>query len=330
MKREQPGKFYGPFASGLSAFIAVKRSLGMKYISTERTLQHFDRFTKERFPKAEDVSLTIVKAWTAEPPNLKASSLATRLTTLRQFCLYLRRIYPEAYVPDRHNAWSVWPKRVPRRKPYIFTTEEVRKLLRATLMLDPITYNPRRPQTYFNIFLLLYSTGMRVSEVVTLRLGDVDWSAGTLLVRESKFFKTRVVPVSADVMSSIKQYRDSHGRPIGRNIRSMPLFQRAHRRYYGVGTVEQMGTHLLRVCGLKPLSGREGPRLHDLRHTFAVHRISRWYAEGADVQNLLPMLATYMGHKDIASTQYYITVTNEILQSANQRFENLCAPKGRR
>jgi integrase len=164
-----------------------------------------------------------------------------------------------------------------------------------------------------------------LSEAVGLRVGDVDFSAGTLLIRETKFFKTRLVPVAADVLRQLRR----HVREVDLSLREAsldrPLCQHSGRAY-SVGTIGHLGCDLLRACGLKPARGRGGARLHDLRHAFAVHRIARWYSEGADVQSLLPALATYMGHKDIGSTQYYITVTAEILEHAGRRFERACAP----
>jgi len=196
--------------------------------------------------------------------------------------------------------------------------------------LAPTTINPFRPQTFFNLFLLLYATGLRISEALGLQWNDVDWYAGTILISESKFHKTRVVPLHKEMLSSLLKYRrvldSSEGCPSGNS----PVFQQGGGRAYSCITARQVWRSLLRLCNIEVSTGKKVPRIHDLRHSFAVERITLWYQEGADVQNLQPRLATYMGHKNLRSTQYYITITMEILKSAGERFECVCSPRRRK
>lgn len=316
--------FSSALGKDMASYLELKRAVGFKAQNIEKMLHRFDRFLARRFPRARDVSLPILKAWLADPPGLAAATRELRLTTIRQLCLYRRRTRPGAYVPTKQNAWKIWPRRLPF-KPHIFTTEEIKRLLRAALDLQPYRDNPHRPQTFFNFVLLLYGTGLRISEAHALRAGDVNWSDGTLLIRESKFFKTRLVPVAQDLLESLRGYQTLRGHPTG----DPPFFQRERGRDYGLEGLRKVGISLLRSSGLKPAVGRVGPRIHDLRHTFAVRCIERWYADGRDVQNLLPRLATYMGHSSISSTQYYLTITEAILHRAADRFERACSP-GRR
>jgi integrase len=204
--------------------------------------------------------------------------------------------------------------------PFVFTEDQIRVLLRAALALPPSRGNPQRGRTFFTLILVLYATGMRISEAVRLRVSDIDFAAGTLLISESKFFKTRLVPVAKDVLERLRV----HVRKLPKGF-DQPVFQTSGRRYT-LNYAKEIGCRLLRICGFKPADGHRGPRVHDLRRTFAVHRIERWYAEGAEVQSLLPALATYMGHKDIVSTQHYATVTAAIRDHAGRRFERACAP----
>ncbi len=318
-------RFHSSLAKDFAAYLALKRALGRKFGNEEKVLRHLDRFLARRFPQALDISVPVLDAWMAENPLLQARSRATRLRVVRPFCLFRRRTTPSAFVLDRVRHRTLWPVRLARRVPFIFTTAQVRALLRAALALPGTPGNPARPDMVFTLLLLLYTTGLRLSEAVRLRAGDVDFEAGTLLVRETKFFKTRIVPVALDVLERLRAVvREEDARV------ECPLFHRGDgRRPYCVTTIGALGCQLLRSCGLKPPTGRGGARLHDLRFTFAVHRIVKWYEEGADVQSLLPQLATYLGHRDIVSTQYYASVTVEMLASAGRRFENACSPSYR-
>jgi integrase len=318
--------FHSRLGNDMASYLELKRAVGCKACNAEKILHRFDRFLIRRFPEARDVSLQILEAWLAEPPNLSASTRQLRIGTVRQLCLYRRRTQPDVYVPDKQNAWKIWPKRRPY-KPYIFTDDEIRHLLRTALELPPYRDNPHRAQTFFNLLLLLYGTGLRISEAHALRMGDVNWHDGTLLIRESKFFKTRLVPVRSDLLESLQRYQRLRGLTKRSNSNDLPFFQRERGREYGLEGLRKVGIGLLRSADLKPATGRVGPRIHDLRHTFAVRCIERWYADGRDVQNLLPRLATYMGHKDIRSTQYYLTITDAILKHASDRFERACGPR---
>jgi integrase len=313
----------------MASYVELKRSVGFKAQVIEKNLRLLDRFLVRQHRDAEDLSLPILEAWLGDPPGLKPATRALRLTTVRQFCLYRQRTQPSVYVPDRQNAWKIWPARLPRFRPHIFTTDEVKRLLRAALELRPYRSNPHRPRTFFNFVLLLYATGLRISEAHALRVGDVNWSDGTLLIRESKFFKTRLVPLWPDVLASLREYHSLLDLPRRESTLDLPFFQKRQGRGYSLEGLREVGIQLLRATGLKPAAGHSGPRIHDLRHTFAVRCIERWYTEGRDVQNLLPRLATYMGHGNFNATQYYVTITSSILHSAGERFERACAP-GRR
>jgi len=317
--------FQSRLAEDFAGYLALKRALGRKFANEERVLRHLDRFLARCFSAAPDITVPILEAWMDASPGLLPQSRAVRLRVVRQYCLYRRRTAPDAFVPDRVRHRWLWPERVPRHVPFIFNKEQVRNLLRATLALSGSPSNSGRPQTFFTLLLLLYAAGLRLSEAVLLRFGDVDFTAGTLLIRETKFFKTRIVPLAADMLHQLRTHIGALRLPPARANVEQPLFQHDGRAY-SVITVGATGRMLLRACGLKPERGRAGPCLHSLRHSFAVHRIADWYAKGADVQSRLPALATYMGHTSIESTQYYATVTAEILTLAGRRFEHACAP----
>ncbi len=312
--------FRSRLAKDFASHLDLRRALGRKYYNAEATLRRLDRFLAQRVPRARDLTLPVLEAWFATQPELRPQSRVAYLRIIRQFCLHRRRTVPDAFVPDRFQHPSIWPGRPAPRLPVVFTEQQVRELLRAALALPPSRGNPERGRTFFTLLLLLYATGMRISEAIGLSVSDIDFSAGTLLVRESKFFKTRLVPAATDVLQHLQIHvRASPPGP------AQPVFQTGGHRYTHQYAGD-VGRELLRTCGFKSGRGRVGPRVHDLRRTFAVHRIARWYADGAEVQSLLPALATYMGHKGIESTQHYATITGAIREQAGRRFERACAP----
>ena len=171
------------------------------------------------------------------------------------------------------------------------------------------------------MLVLAYCAGLRLGELVRLDLGDVDLGTGAITIRQTKFFKSRILPLTNSVVAAVREYLDarrSAGAPL---VDSSALFWHAQRgaRYSRVMT-EQLLVRVLRRAGLKPERGRVGPRVHDLRHAFVVQRMLAWYREGVNPQARLPYLATYLGHRDINSTLVYLTVTQELLQQASERF----------
>jgi site-specific recombinase XerD len=219
---------------------------------------------------------------------------------------------------------SPLPRIVPRPLkefvPYIYSREELGRLLDATDAID----HPRSsidPDTYRTLLLLLYGAGLRISEALALTLADVDLTEGILHIRESKFYKTRMVPLSADLIQVLTRYVSKHRRNSAQ-LDSPFLLSRQ-----GDAVTRQTAENAF--CRLRIRAGvlrndacpRHQPRLHDLRHAFTVHRLVSWYRTGADVQRLLPHLSTYLGHVHIAATQRYLTLTPELLREASLRFE---------
>jgi integrase/recombinase XerD len=171
-----------------------------------------------------------------------------------------------------------------------------------------------------------YCAGLRVGEIARLNLGDVDLQAGTITIRETKFFKSRILPLARTVVAALREYVAERRRAGGSEDPESALFwQRQGRQRYGIQAIDWLFADILRQAGLKPLRGRKGPRFHDLRHSMVVNRILIWYRAGINPQDRLPFLATYLGHRDINSTLVYITVTQDLLQEAGERFRVLGA-----
>lgn len=222
-----------------------------------------------------------------------------------------------------YAASSPLPKIIPKPPqfvPYIFSQEELQRLLDATACCES-SRSKLQPYTFRMLLLLLYGAGLRISEALSLTLANVDLPAGILIIRESKFYKTRLVPMSPALTIALGVY-------VAQRVKEHPakpdgaLFLTRTATPVARHTAENIFSRLRVHAGVSRRDGgRYQPRLHDLRHAFAVHRLVSWYRQGADVQRLLPQLATYLGHIHIAATQRYLTMTPELLHEAGQRFE---------
>ncbi len=222
---------------------------------------------------------------------------------------------------DRAPLPSVIPKRPPPFVPYVFTRDEVRRLLEATDHYRSTRYH-LEPQTLRALLLLLYAAALRLSEALHLTLADVDLPAALLTIRDTKFYKTRLVPLGGDLCRAMQQYAEhrQHGH-VPQNAESAFLIGRTGRPLLD-RTVRAAFAQLRRYAGISRSDGaRYQPRLHDLRHAFVGHRLMTWYRAGANVQQLLPQLSTYLGHVSVAATQVYLTMTPELLREACGRFE---------
>jgi len=222
------------------------------------------------------------------------------------------------------------PETLPRPSrvftPYIYTFEELHRLLNAAEQC----VNSRtklQAATLRTVLLLLYGAGLRISEALCLTPQDVDLSNSLLTIRESKFYRTRLVPIGVRLTSMLVSYdkqRNEWGIP-GGSVAS--FFVTRHGQPVKRSLVENTFCRLRRLADVRRHDGsRYQPRLHDLRHTFAVHRLVAWYREGADVQRLLPQLSTYLGHVHVSATQRYLTMTPDLLHQASMRFEQYARP----
>ena len=213
------------------------------------------------------------------------------------------------------------PKKPPVAPPYIYTQDELRRLFGAIDVERSRAIQLDAP-TFRMLLLLLYGAGLRRTEALRLTLADVDLSGTVLNVRNSKFYRSRLVPVGAQLAEAIEAYAALRARrPLPQGSASSFLANRDGTPL-AKRTVNGAFVGLLRAAGIHSADGkRQSPRLHSLRHTFATNRLTAWYRQSADVQRLLPVLSTYLGHKDLTGTQVYLSMTPELLQQASLRFE---------
>lgn len=304
-----------PLGPSIESFLALKRAMGRRYEATEKRLRVFDRYVAglERPPEA--VTRELVHGWLTERPSQGPRTQLGRVSVLRQLCIYLARTDPRTYVPDR----SLLPITLPVLRPHIFSEDEVRTLVRVARSWSPHGWKPR-PLVLSTMVLVLYGTGLRRGEICRLRFADLDLDARTFFVHKTKFNKSRLVPFSADLAQQIHGYLDVR-RQQSPTDRHAPLFITRRRQAYGPSKLSGTFHELVKAAGIVSAPGRRAPCLHGMRHTYAVHRLLRWYREGADLEAMLPVLATYMGHVNPLSTMVYLNATAELLREASRRFE---------
>jgi site-specific recombinase XerD len=296
----------------VAQYVAYKQSMGMRFHTEARTLRSFCRAMGDI--AVAEVAADRVQAYIA------GTGPVTRFWHRKHEVL--RGFYRFAMARGYATS-SPLPKMVPKPPhfvPHIYSQDELQRLLDATACCE----NPRcklQPYTCRMLILLLYAAGLRISEALSLRLTNVDLTAGVLTIRESKFYKTRLVPMSPALTGALGEYVAQRAKDHPTSLDTVLFLTRAGTPV-ARHTAENVFSRLrVRAGVLRHDGGRYQPRLHDLRHAFAVHRLVCWYRQGADVQRLLPQLATYLGHVHVAATQRYLTLTPELLHKASQRFE---------
>lgn len=306
--------FTSCFRNDLDAFLRFKRAMGCPYVRAEFTLREFDRFVVRTAHSSRRVNLEdAIRDWLGSKSERKPVSVTVDLGVLRQFCLWLRRRDPSAFVPGR-----IWAPQATTSHfiPYVFSHSEIRELLRQTETLERPKFRRRLFRT---LILVLYCTGLRFGEALRLSLQDVDLRAGTLYIAQSKG-RSRWVPFHPSLKRELQRYLVDRNLYTPNELHAR-FFIGANRKTLPVSTAHATLTSLFRAAGIKPAQGRIGPRPYDFRHTFAVHRLTRWYRSGVDLHARLPWLSAYMGHLDILGTEAYLHATPQLLALAARRFE---------
>jgi len=307
-----PWKFRSSLADKIQNFIHLRRLSGTDYQSQAQLLGYFDRFLFEQQISGPPLTREITDGYLLGLSPLAPRSRSNRFCVVRQFCQYLARDDPRGYVPE---SLRVIPSQG-AHPPYIYSPSQIQTLLVAASKLPPPT--SLRPHTYRTLLGLLYSTGIRIGEAVALNREDFQEAEQRLYIAQGKFRKARWVPLSASTSRALQQYLYKRLK-IKPSSPDSPLFLNQRSRRLTPCTINQTFHYLLRQCGI-PRSKLTGPRIHDLRHTFAVERLLAWYRDGQDVNARLPWLSTYMGHVDVHSTQIYLQATPELIAQADRRF----------
>ncbi len=309
-----PRKLHSGLAVEIQKFINLRRLSGTDYQSQVQLLGYFDRFLLGQQQSNPRITREITDAYQQSLSHLAPRTRSNRFCVVRQFCAYLARSDPNGYVPE---PLRVIPSQG-AHPPYIYGHSEIHALLTAASKLPPS--NSLRPHTYRTLLGLLYSTGIRIGEALALNLEDFQSAEQRLYIAQGKFRKARWVPLSPSTCRALQHYLHKRLKMRPRSPDSPLLLNQRSRRLTHC-TVHQTFGKLLKQCGIRHSHSR-GPRLHDLRHTFAVHRLLAWYRDGQDLNARLPWLATYLGHVDVHSTQIYLQATPELIAQVHQRFHN--------
>jgi integrase len=297
-------------AGRLEDYLALRRSLGFKLDRAGRLLAQFVAYCEAA--GAETVTVDLARAWATLPEGGSDYWFACRLSVVRGFARYLVLVDERTEVPPT----DVLPVRARRATPYLYTPAEVGRLMAAAANIP----TPLRQATLATLVGLLYVTGMRVGEAIRLDQTDIDYRQELLVVRDSKFGKSREVPIHASTVAALRAYAKRRDElcpqrkspaffvsPAGTRL----LYCNVHLAFLG----------LVRDAGLTPRSATCRPRPHDLRHSFAVSTLIGWYRDGEDVEARLPHLSTYLGHVHPANTYWYLSAAPELLGLAAARLE---------
>ena len=265
---------------------------------------------------AGPVTIELAVQWArSSSRSSNPAQAARRLTIVRQFARYRALVEPATEVPPVGLLGRI-PTR--RSTPHIYTEAEIAALLQKARCLRP--RGGLRPATYVAFFALLASTGLRLSEACRLTTDDADLADGILTIRETKFRKSRLVPLHPTTTRALRRYANRRDACLAAPG-SQYFFRTEHSPRLTHTAVKRMFRKLRRRLGWTAQGRTSQPRIHDLRHSFVVHRLLRWHQEGADVDRKILALATYLGHARVAHTYWYCTGVPELLATTGQRFE---------
>lgn len=301
-------------------YLAERRRLGFHLRSRDTFLAGFACFVASRRHRGP-LTVELMTDWVRQGKCGRGSpgTWARRLAKLRHFIRYLKQFEPDTEVPDE-LIFGPEPGRV---APHIYREEEIVKLLTAARNLGPL--GSIRPATFETLFGLMASTGLRISEAIHLRDADVDLKHGMLTVRQTKFAKSRQLPLHQSTVAALARYRRQRARHVSTTADSPFLISSRGQRLgqpLGERQAHRVFATLRDSLGWINRGAHDAPRLHDLRHTFAVRRMMLWHADGTDIDQMMLALSTYMGHAEISYTYWYLTAVPELMALAGGKFEH--------
>ena len=311
-------RFKSSLASRLQTFLQTRMALGRKGTADGKLLIYLDRFLTKALKPRETITQKIVEQWTRSTQHLSVGTRINRISILRQFCRYLNQFDPRTYLIHQMGI----PRRM-RLAPYIFTSAEIGKVIQT--IKQHRSKSPLRSLMLSTLIGLLYSTGLRVGEALRLTLADVDLMRHLLVIHQTKFKKSRYVPISPSTERALTLFLKKRKASGCSTAFTSPVFQGPTGKAYGQPGMCELFLKILRRLGIRGPRGEKGPRIHDLRHSFAVERLTKWYRQGVSLPEKLPLLTTYLGHTTPLGTQVYLHATAELLKETSQRFYNYSA-----
>lgn len=312
-----------PLAGPIGCFVAYKRALNRRFETEESVLHCLDRYlVAQGTPNLASVTPVVIEAFVASRPRPNPRSYNHLLSVLRGLFDWM---VDQGMIAD--SPMRLRPRRVTARPiPYLFDLREASRLIKTAAALADGVNAPLRGLSYATIFALLYGLGLRVGEVARLTRADVDLDRNLLLIRQTKFAKSRLVPFGPRMAERLRRFIELRERRSGALSPTVPVFSFRVGRPIHRNTITHTFHDLVLELGLTPAAGVASPRLHDLRHSFAVGTLRRWYREGGDPAVRLLHLSTFLGHVDPVSTAVYLTITADLLEAGAERFARFASP----
>jgi len=301
-----------PLSRHLEEYLELRHRLGFKLHAAGCELRKFVRFAQAA--KASRVTTKLALAWATQPTGCQPAQWTTRLGRVRHFAEYLSAVDPRTEIPPQ----GLLPHRYHRKSPYFYSDREVAQLIQAAQKIP----SPKglRAATYSTLFGLLAVTGMRLGEATGLDRQEVDLDQDLLRVRQTKFNKSRWVPIHPTTRERLQRYRRLRDQICPHPQSPSFLLSEQGTRLTG-WIVRRWFIGLSHQIGLRQPTDHHGPRIHDLLHRFVIETLRNWYRTGKDIEAHLPELTTYIGHAHVSDTYWYISATPELLQLATERLE---------
>lgn len=294
----------------LQDYLTMRRALGFKMHAEGIGLLSFVTYMEQA--QADFISTDLALAWAKQPAMAQPIWWAHRLSFVRGFARYCHAIDPRSEVPPS----GLLPFSRRRPSPYFFTDEDIDQLLQNTLQLQ--MKDPFMNQTLYCLFGLLAVSGLRIGEALSLTLNDVDLDQALLTIRSTKFDKSRLVPMHTTTAKVMVDYQ-KHRKQFLAGRQTAYWFVNTQGGCLGYDSVRRALRHL--TDGMANQTGRSRPRLHDLRHRFAMKTLLHWYRDGQDVEQQLPTLSAFLGHVQVSDTYWYLSACPELLDAAKNRLE---------
>ena len=298
--------------NAIEDYIALRRSLGFKLHGMATSLGKFASFLEQK--EAPYITTALALEWAMQTVDHSPSHWAQRLGFVRVFARHWSATDPRTEIPPA----GLLPFRARRARPYLYTEQEIQRLLTAAKSLS--SSSGLRPWTYHCLFGLLAVSGLRISEAIKLERQDVDFHQELLTIRQTKFNKSRLIPLHTSTRDVLTQYAEHRDRLVP-SPRSSCFLLNDCGRCLERSTVLRTFHDLSRQIGLRGPSDHTGPRIHDFRHRFALNTLIQWYRAGEDIERRLPVLSTFLGHTHVADTYWYLSVHPELMGLATSRLE---------
>lgn len=307
-------RLYGPMGKWIKQHLDLRHSLGFIYKKDMYYLDQFDQYLAKHYSDCTTITRDMIVGYLETTISLAPSSRHDHVTCLRQFCRFMFQFDIDTYIPEKG---LIEPKHV-QIKVHIFTEEEILKIIQQANNLKG--QKGLLSKTYATIIGLLWVTGMRIGEIVNLKVEDVDTDTGIIYIRQTKFFKSRLIPLSTSSVWTLKNYKQER-RNCGYSENPGTHFFYSKRGTHCIThTVSGTIKELMIRAGIKTLQGKV-PRVHDIRHSFATRWILDFYQSGKDPMKYLAVLATYMGHANITNTQVYLHPSTDLLSIAGNQLQ---------